>query len=193
MYSYSIVPVFSSLIKYLFSKTFSAFVDNLISSYLSLKFLPQVSHHNPEFEFVHEIDVIRAFHHLIFNGESGIYNISSDDSISLKEIAEEMNSKLVSIPKLLARQIAFLSWHIIPSVVKIPPYTIDFFAHSFLTDNNFMVESYSFHKVYKKNNVIPSFELLKCHENKGFQELFMEIKNVSSGLGAEYYGSIKDV
>ncbi len=111
-------------------------VDNLISSYLSLKFLPMVSHHNPEFEFVHEDDVIDAFQHLIFNGETGIYNISSDDSISLKEIAELMDSKLISIPKLLAKQMAFLSWHIIPGVVKIPPHTIDFFMHSFLTDNN---------------------------------------------------------
>ena len=137
--------------------TLGANIDNLISSYLSLKFLPQVAHHNPEFEFVHEADVIRAFHHLIFNGERGIYNISSDDSISLKEIAEVMNSKLVSIPKIIARQIAFLSWHIIPSVIKIPPYTIDFFAYSFLTDNN-SLKATGFKFKYSLKDTIAEFK-----------------------------------
>jgi len=111
-------------------------VDNLISSYLSLKFLPQIKSYNPEFECIHEDDVVDAFHHLIFNGEKGIYNLSSDDSMSLKEIAYIMDHRLISINKFVAKQIAFFSWLLIPNILRIPPNALEFFMYPFLTDNS---------------------------------------------------------
>jgi len=44
----------------------------------------------------------------------------------------------------------------------------------------------------KKNTVIPSFELLKCHENKGFQELYKKQLGINS-LDSIYLNSINNV
>ena len=43
-----------------------------------------------------------------------------------------------------------------------------------------------------KNTVIPSFELLKCHENKGFQELYKKQLGINS-LDSIYLNSIDNV
>ncbi len=145
--------------------TLGANVDNLISSYITLKFLPAIKHYNPEFELVHEDDVVSAFHHMIFNGEKGIYNISSDDSISLREFAEIMDKRLIEIPKIIAKQTAFLSWYIAPSVLKIPPHTVDFFMYSALTNNKSLKDT-GFKFQYNIEETIESFKKYRSHFKK---------------------------
>jgi len=144
------------------SFTLGANINNLISSYLSLKFIPMVTHYNPEYQFVHENDVVRAFHYLIFNGKRGIYNISPDDSISLKEISEIMGHRLVSFPKIIAKQIAFLSWHTMPKVLKIPPYSLDFFMYSVLINNQTLLDT-GFKFQYTTEETIKAFKKFKEH------------------------------
>jgi len=97
---------------------------------------------------------------------------------------------------------------------------------SILKENNFDVESYSFHEVVNNNievnnavifytfsqkaeirnyisdivtylvnfnnKLIPNLELLKCHENKGFQELYKRSLGIKS-LNAFYFSNILDL
>lgn len=44
----------------------------------------------------------------------------------------------------------------------------------------------------KRNHVIPSYDLLKCHENKGYQEIYKKEIGLES-LPATYYSSYKEV
>jgi glutathione synthase/RimK-type ligase-like ATP-grasp enzyme len=44
----------------------------------------------------------------------------------------------------------------------------------------------------KNNRVIPSYDLLKCHENKGYQEIYKKEIGLK-GLPASYYTSFKEV
>lgn len=44
----------------------------------------------------------------------------------------------------------------------------------------------------KKNHVVPSYDLLKCHENKGYQELYKKQLGIH-GLSAGYYTSSEEV
>jgi len=44
----------------------------------------------------------------------------------------------------------------------------------------------------KHNQIIPSYDLLKCHENKGYQEIFKRELGLN-GLSAGYYSSLKEV
>ncbi len=44
----------------------------------------------------------------------------------------------------------------------------------------------------KRNRIIPSFDLLKCHENKGYQEIFKKEIGLNS-LPARYYSSFDEV
>lgn len=44
----------------------------------------------------------------------------------------------------------------------------------------------------RRNRVIPSYELLKCHENKGYQEIHKKEAGLKS-LAASYYSSYKEV
>jgi len=48
------------------------------------------------------------------------------------------------------------------------------------------------YQLSKNNRVIPSFDLLKCHENKGFQELYKQEIGLHS-LQASYYTSLQEV
>ncbi len=137
-------------------------INNLVSAYLGLKFIPMITHYNPEFQFVHEDDVVRAFHYLIFNGKKGIYNIAPDNSISLKEISEIMGHKLVSFPKILAKQIAFLSWHTMPKVLKIPPHSLDFFMYSLLINNESLIKT-GFKFNYSTEETVKAFKKFKEH------------------------------
>ncbi|MBN2693028.1 NAD-dependent epimerase/dehydratase family protein [bacterium] len=137
-------------------------IDNLISSYLGMRFIPIIKGYNPEFEFIHEEDVIRAFEHLIFNGESGIYNVSPDDSISLKEAAMFMDRKLINISKFIAKQVAYFSWILIPGVLKIPPHALEFFMYPFLTDNKSLTNT-GFKFKYSLEDTLKEFKKFKQH------------------------------
>ncbi len=44
----------------------------------------------------------------------------------------------------------------------------------------------------KYNRIIPSYDLLKCHENKGYQEIYKKITGYD-GLKGEYYTSVDEV
>jgi glutathione synthase/RimK-type ligase-like ATP-grasp enzyme len=48
------------------------------------------------------------------------------------------------------------------------------------------------YELSKSNNVIPSFDLLKCHENKGYQELLRKSLGIK-GLNSYYFSSYKDI
>ncbi len=137
-------------------------IDNLISSYLGMKFIPTIKGFNPDFEFIHEEDVIRAFNHLIFNGESGIYNVSSEDSISLKEAAVFMDKKLINISRFIAKQVAYFTWLLIPGVLKIPPHALNFFMHPFLTNNKSLLET-GFKFKYTLEETLKEFKKFKEH------------------------------
>lgn len=135
-------------------------VDNLISGYLGLKFIPMISGYNPEFEFTHENDVVRGFHHLIFEGDTGIYNLSTGNSISLKEAALLMDKKLISVNKLIAKQFAYFSWLLVPNLLGIPPHGLDFLMYPFITDNKTLLES-GFKFNHTIEDTIKEFKLYK--------------------------------
>jgi hypothetical protein len=73
-----------------------------------------------------------------------------------------MGHKLVSFPKIIARQIAFLSWHTMPKVLKIPPYSLDFFMYSILTNNKTLLDT-GFKFNYSTEETVKAFKRFKEH------------------------------
>ena len=71
-------------------------------------------------------------------------------------VVKSPNLRWSTIPKIVAKQIAFLSWHLMPKVLRIPPYTLNFFLLSLLTDNTSFKET-GFKFNYTIKETIKSF------------------------------------
>jgi glutathione synthase/RimK-type ligase-like ATP-grasp enzyme len=68
---------------------------------------------------------------------------------------------------------------------------IIFYAFSQIENNRDYINDIVYN-LGRHNYLIPSYDLLKCHENKGYQELFKKEIGLS-GLPASYYSSYKEV
>jgi UDP-glucose 4-epimerase len=97
-------------------------IKNAITQYLKTPYAPIPIDYNPMFQFIHEFDmasvIVQALSHL----KTGIYNVSSDEIVSLHEAAEIIGVKKVRVPIIAVEQLAkFLT-----PVWKFPLYLIDY-------------------------------------------------------------------
>ncbi|MFW5793744.1 MAG: hypothetical protein ACOCWC_05620 [Bacteroidota bacterium] len=103
-----------------------------------------------------------------------------------------------------------LKTNIICEILKENDYNVEIYDFHEIINSNITIENkivfYSFSQkdyyrqyikdiVYhlaKKNRLIPSYDLLKCHENKGYQEIFKKEIGLNS-LQAGYYTSLEEL
>lgn len=107
-------------------------IKNAITQYLKTPYAPIPIDYNPMFQFIHEFDmatiIVKAFDSL----KTGIYNVCSDDIVSLHEAAEIINVKKIKVPIIAVEQLA----RFLTPVWKFPLYLIDYIKYPSTLDNS---------------------------------------------------------
>lgn len=107
-------------------------IKNAITQYLKTPYAPIPIDYNPMFQFIHEFDmatiIVKAFDSL----KTGIYNVCSDDIVSLHEAAEIINVKKIKVPIIAVEQLA----RVLTPVWKFPLYLIDYIKYPSTLDNS---------------------------------------------------------
>lgn len=67
---------------------------------------------DPPQQFVHEDDVARAFHALLFAGRGGAYNVAGDGVLALSAVAALLGARGRPLPYGLLRAMAALFWRL---------------------------------------------------------------------------------
>jgi UDP-glucose 4-epimerase len=111
-------------------------VDNYIVRFWSQSpFFPLLDGNDPDWQFVHEDDVVDAMSRLLTEQRAGIFNLTADGTIKLSECARLAGLKTRRISTRLYRRIARTSWALHLPRVEAPPGQIDFILYPWIASN----------------------------------------------------------
>jgi UDP-glucose 4-epimerase len=85
---------------------------------------------DPRFQFVHEDDATRAIHRLVKSESFGVFNLAGDGSLTLSQIAQLAERRLVRLPSFLLRFAAWLAWRL--GKTDLHPGLLPFLLHPWL-------------------------------------------------------------
>ena len=111
-------------------------VDNYIVRFWSQSpFFPLLDGHDPDWQFVHEDDVVDAISRLLLDQRAGIFNLTADGTIRLSECARLAGIKTRRISTRAYRRIAQAAWALHLPRVEAPPGQIDFILYPWIASN----------------------------------------------------------
>jgi UDP-glucose 4-epimerase len=115
---------------------FGPHVDNyIVRFWQNSPFFPLLDGHDPDWQFVHEDDVVYAMSRLLMESRGGIFNLTADGTMKLSECARIAGVKTRKMPLRLYRRIAKTAWRLRLPNVEAPPGQIDFLVHPWLASN----------------------------------------------------------
>lgn len=99
---------------------------------LELPLVPSMLGYDPRFQFVHEVDVVRAILHVLQADVQGIYNVAGDGLLPWSEVAAICGRRTFPLPPIgmgmLSRPLARIG-------VELPPELLDLLRHGRGVDN----------------------------------------------------------
>ena len=108
-------------------------ISNTMSRYLKNHLALRPIDYNPVFQFIHEFDMAQILYRSIADLPTGIYNVSTDEFISLRDALDIIGSYGIPFPMSMAS--AFNKVLKITNF-NIPEYLIDYLRYSCLIDNS---------------------------------------------------------
>ncbi len=108
-------------------------IRNAMSRYLLNRWTPTPIDYNPMFQFIHELDMARVLEACIEKVPTGVYNVSPEDFISLRDARATLG-----IPGLPA-SLFLLSWLVVGSRrlnAEVPSYILDYLKFPCLIDSS---------------------------------------------------------
>jgi UDP-glucose 4-epimerase len=111
-------------------------VDNyIVRFWLTSPFFPLLDGHDPDWQFVHEEDVVYAVSRLLGERRGGIFNLTADGTLKLSEAAAMAGVKVRKMPLRVYRRIAAAAWRLRLPNVEAPPGQIDFLLYPWIASN----------------------------------------------------------
>lgn len=107
-------------------------INNTMTQFLKTNHVPICSDFNPMFQFIHEFDMANILLRSIGELPTGIYNVATDETISIKKAKEVLKSKTTSIPSFILEATAKV---MTKSIWNFPRYLIDYIKFSSIIDN----------------------------------------------------------
>ncbi len=108
-------------------------INNAISKFLTSPVTLMPIDYNPSYQFIHEFDMATILFRSIKELPLGVYNVSPDDYITLKEALARTEGKKIPFPVSLGK---FVNKAISHFGIYIPDYFIDYLKYTCLIDNS---------------------------------------------------------
>ncbi|MBX3466902.1 MAG: NAD-dependent epimerase/dehydratase family protein [Planctomycetes bacterium] len=86
--------------------------------------------HEPVLQLVHEDDATRALWRLVKQQRIGVFNVAGDGYVTLTQVARLFGGRVVRLPTLLLRLVAWLAWRL--GGGEVPPAFVDYLLHPWL-------------------------------------------------------------
>ena len=90
---------------------------------------------DPDWQFVHEDDVVDAISRLLVERRGGIFNLTADGTIKLSEAARIAGVKARKMPLKVYQRMAAASWKLRLPNVEAPPGQIEFLLYPWIASN----------------------------------------------------------
>jgi UDP-glucose 4-epimerase len=132
-------------------------IKNSITQFLKTPYAPLPLDYNPMFQFVHEFDMANIIVESAVKLKTGIYNVASDEVISLHEASGIIGVKKLKVPIILVEQLA----KILTPLWKFPHYLIDYLKYPSTLDNSELKKNLGDHIF--RFTAKEALELLKSH------------------------------
>jgi UDP-glucose 4-epimerase len=111
-------------------------VDNyIVRSWSNSPFFPLLDGRDPDWQFVHEDDVVEAISRLLIERRAGIFNLTADGTIKLSEAARLAGLKTRPLSTRMYRRIAKTAWALHLPNVEAPAGQIDFMLYPWIASN----------------------------------------------------------
>ncbi|MEK6624237.1 MAG: NAD-dependent epimerase/dehydratase family protein, partial [Bdellovibrionota bacterium] len=107
-------------------------IRNAMAQYLVTKYVPVPMDYNPMLQFIHEYDMANTLVHALKYIPTGIYNVATNESMSLHEIKDYMNIPYIPVPVFLLEQVAKV---INQTFWSVPDYLIDYLKYPCILSN----------------------------------------------------------
>ncbi len=120
-------------------------ISNTMSRYLTSSMAIRPIDYNPVFQFIHEFDMATVLARAATELPTGLYNVATDDFISLKDALDIVGSKGIPFPISVAAPLNNL---LKKANLDIPEYLIDYLKNSCLI-NNSQLKSHLGEKFYR--------------------------------------------
>lgn len=108
-------------------------ISNSMSQYLSSHLAIRPMDYNPVFQFIHEFDMANVLIRSADQLPTGIYNVSTNDFISLREALDVVGTKGIPFPISVADQ---MNKVLKMTKLDVPEYLIDYLKYSCLISNS---------------------------------------------------------
>jgi len=112
-------------------------INNSMTKYLTTKYAPLPVDFNPMIQYIHEFDMANFLIFAIDRMPTGIYNIATDESISIREAKKMVGQKSISVPIFILEQTAKI---INKTLWSVPNYLIDYLKYPVLLSNSALKE-----------------------------------------------------
>ncbi|MCO5168048.1 MAG: NAD-dependent epimerase/dehydratase family protein [Planctomycetes bacterium] len=86
--------------------------------------------HEPVLQLVHEDDATRAIWRLVKQERVGVFNVAGDGYVTISQVARLLGGRIVRLPALLLRLVAWLAWRL--GRGEVPPGFVDYLLHPWL-------------------------------------------------------------
>ena len=106
-----------------------------MTKYLKSKIALRPIDYNPVFQFIHEFDMANILYRSMTDLPTGIYNVATDEFMSLREALDVTGPRGIPFPISVASQ---LNKMLKVSKLGFPEYLIDYLKYSCLIDNSLL-------------------------------------------------------
>ncbi len=108
-------------------------ISNTMSNYLLSHLALRPVDYNPVFQFIHEFDMAQVLYRSIEDLPTGIYNVTTDEFVSLRDALDIIGSKGIPFPISMA---SIFNKILKVTNFNVPEYLIDYLKYSCLLDNS---------------------------------------------------------
>jgi len=110
-------------------------ISNTMSRFLVSHLALKPVDYNPVFQFIHEFDMARVLYHAIEELPTGIYNVATDEFITLRDALKTIGTNGIPFP---LSMISVLNHVLKVAKLDVPEYLIDYLKYSCLIDNSLL-------------------------------------------------------
>jgi len=110
-------------------------IRNTMTRYLVTNYAPVCADFNPMFQFIHEFDMANVLGRSLEELPTGIYNIATDECVSLKSAKKILGCQTIPIPSFIINSTAKL---LSTAFWSFPRYILDYIKFSCIIDNGLL-------------------------------------------------------